>query len=87
LVEVGEFLGHEGAEPVAHEGPEKVAAGVAAFDFAAEVAVGFEGDVGAVCELANPVARELVVEVEGGFFDDAEGDAFGDDDQWLVGLY
>ena len=79
LVKVGKFFGHESAQPVTHEGPEEVAAGVAAFDFAAEVGVGFEGDVGAVGELANPVARELVVEVKAGFFDDAEGDSFGDD--------
>ena len=61
-MEVGKFFGHQGAEPMAHEGPKKVATDVAAFDFAAEVGVGFESDVGAVGELANPVARELVVE-------------------------
>ena len=80
-MEVGKFFGHDCAEPVAHEGPEKVAAGIAAFDFAAEVGVTFENDVGAMGELANPVARKLVVKVEAGFFDYADGDCFGDDDQ------
>ena len=83
-MEVGKFFGHDCAEPVAHEGPEEVAAGVAAFDLAAEVGVTFENDVGAMGELANPVARKLVIEVEAGFFDDAKGDAFGDDDQRFV---
>jgi hypothetical protein len=54
--EVGEFAADQVVEPVAHEGPEEVAAGVAAVDFAAEVGVGMEDDVGAVGELANPMA-------------------------------
>ena len=83
-MEVRSFFGQDGAEPVAHEGPEEVATGVAAFNFAAEGGVGFEGDVGAVGELANPVARELVVEVEAGFFDDAAGDHLRDDDERAV---
>jgi hypothetical protein len=78
------FFGHERAEPVAHEVPEKVAAGVAAFDFAAEVRVGFEDDVGAMGELANPMARELVIEVKAGFLDDTQSDAFRNDDEWLL---
>jgi hypothetical protein len=82
-VEVRKFFGHERAEPVAHEGPEEIATGVAAFYFAAEIGVAFEGDVGAVGESANPVVREIVFEIETRFLNNSASDRFGDDDQRL----
>jgi hypothetical protein len=52
----------------------------------AEFGVAIEDDVGALGELANPVAREFVIEIKAGFLDDGPGDDFRDDDERGGGL-